>query len=359
MGTGGGLFFKFTALIAIAVYVLLGSYTVQSGTAYIQDWSIDIASEEVKVLDEKPADGWIPYRVRDYFGYVQSDGSLLLRTPVPWNVALSEDTYCNYTRQGNNLVIRDPLRDYLYPLNIDGYPVERGGGYYVLSTDMTGLTAFSSTGEFGFSKEFSSLITSLDANETTVSVGLLSGGVELFNRDGSYRSGVQTDNSRIDVVYGTAISHDSNYLALVHGIDPQLLSLYSTKAADFRLMAQIELKEPTRSHTRLGFSPNGEYLLCEDGDRVLILLTREPVQEDALPLEGSLIDFEFLPEFESIYLLTSRNDRSILSIYSEEGRLYSREFFDGQAQWLFNAERALYIGSGIRLNKISIMRSSE
>lgn len=359
MSSGGGVFFKLTAIIMVAVYVLLGSYTVRSGTAYIQDWSIDIASEQAKVRDGQPDEEWIPYRVQDYFGYVQTDGSLLLRTLVPWNVALTEDTYCNYTRQGNNLVIQDPLRNYLYPLNMSGYPVARGGAYYVLNTDMTGLSAFSSTGEFGFSREFPSLITSLDANETTVSVGLLSGGVELFNQDGSYRAGVQPETSRINVVYGTAISRDSNLLALVHGIDPQLLSLYLLKQASFQLLAEIELQETTRSPTRLGFSPNGEYLLCEDGDRVLVLSTREPVQEVALSLEGSLTDFDFLPEFDSIYLLTSRDDRAVLSIYSEEGRLYSRESFAGQAQWLYSAEKALYIGSGSRLHKISIARSSE
>lgn len=359
MSSGRGVFFKLTAILVVAIYVLLGSYTVESGTAYIQDWSIDLASEQANVRDEKPAAGWIPYRVQDYFGYVQADGSLLLRTPVYWNVALTEDTYCNYTRQGNNLVIRDPLRDYLYPLNMSGYPVERGGGYYVLNTDMTGLSAFSSTGEFGFSREFSSLVTSIDANDATVAVGLLGGGVELFNQDGSYRAGVQPETSRINVVYGTAISRDSNLLALVHGIDPQLLSLYSLKQASFQLLEQIELQEPTRSHTRLGFSPNGEYLLCEDGDRVLVLSTREPAREDVLPLEGSLIDFEFLPEFESIYLLTSRDERAVLSIYSEQGRLYSRESFAGQAQWLYSADKALYLGSGSRLHKISTARSSE
>ncbi len=363
MGTGSGIFFKFTVVIAVAVYVLLGSYTIEPGTAYIQDWSLDVSSEEVTAqveeTDEPVGDQWIPYRVQDYFGYVQSDGTLALRSPVRWNVALSADTFCNYSLQGNNLVIRDPRRNYLYPLNISGYPVERNGGYYVLSSDMSGLSAFSSTGEFGFSREFSSLITALDANTTTVGVGLLNGTVELFNQDGSYRVGIRPETSRINVVYGTALSEDSNYVAMVHGIDPQYLSLYSLNGANFRLLSQKELSTPTRSQTKLGFSQNGEFLLCEDGNRVRVLSTADSAQEYVLPLAGELVEFVFNPELESVYIFSTDNVNSVLSIYSEDGRLYSQENFAGQAHWMYSSGGALFLGCGSQLKKILIERAFE
>ena len=357
MGTGSGFFFKFTVVLAVVVYVLLGSYTVQPGTAYIQDWSFDVASEEVKGQAEDSSEQWIPFRVQDYFGYVQSDGILALRGPVHWNVALSSETFCNYSRQGNNLVIRDPRRNYLYPLNMSGYPVAREGGYYVLSSDMSGLTAFSSTGEFGFSREFSSLITALDANTNTVGVGLLNGAVELFNQDGSSRVGIRPETSRINVVYGTALSNDSSFLGMVHGIDPQYLSLYSLNSGNFRLLWQRELSVQTRSQTKIGFSQNGEFLLCEDGSKVLVLSTADSTQEYSLSIEGELVDFEFIPELESIYTLSTDNENSVLSIYSEDGRLYSRESFTGQAQWLYSTGTALYLGCGSWLRKIQIERS--
>lgn len=357
MSSGGGFLFKFTAIMAIAVYVLLGSYTVQPGTAYIQDWSLDVASAEVSESFEEADGQWIPFRVLDYFGYAQADGKLLLRSPVRWNVALTSETFCNYNRQGNDLVLTDARRNYLYPLNMDGYPIARGGGYYVLSPDLTGLTTFSSTGEFGFSREFSSLITSLDANETAVGIGLLSGSVELFNQDGSYRVGVRPETSRINVVYGTALSNDSKYLAMVHGIDSQYLSLYALNGANYRLLAQRELAEPTRSQTPVGFSHEGEFLLYKDGESVVILSTEDSTREYVLPIDGELIDFEFLPEFESVYLLSTTSENSVLSIYSEDGRLYSREEFSGEAQWLYSGEDALYLGSGNQLKKILIERS--
>ncbi len=359
MSSGGGFFFKFTAIIAVAVYVLLGSYTVQPGAAYIQDWSLEVASAEVQEEPGETDGAWIPFRVRDYFGYVQGDGKLLLRNPVRWNVALTAETFCNYSRQGNNLVIRDPRRNYLYPLNMDGYPIARNGAYYVLSPDLTGLTAFSSTGEFGFSREFSSLITSLDANETAVGIGLLNGSVELFNQDGSYRVGVRPETSRINVVYGTALSNDSKYLAMVHGIDSQYLSLYALNGANFRLLAQRELTEPTRSQTPVGFSRNGEFLLCKDGARVLVLSTEDTTREYVLPFDGQLVDFEFLPELEAVYLLSTVDGDAVLSIYSEDGRQYSREEFPGDAHWLHSGENALYIGSENQLKKIVIERSFE
>lgn len=363
MSSSGGYLFKFTAVIAVAVYVLLGSYIVQPGTAYIQDWSLDVAVEEAheqpENADERSNDQWIPYRVQNYFGYVRSDGRLALRSPLQWNVALSEDTFCSYSRQGDDLVIRDPRRNYLYPLNISGYPVERNGGYYVLSPDLTGITAFSSTGEFGFRREFPSLITSIDANAASVGVGLLNGRVELFNQDGSYRAGVRPETSRINAVYGTALSEDSDYLAMVHGIDPQFLSLYELNGANVRLFSQSELSVPTRSQTKIGFTRNGEFLLCEDGKRVLMLSTADSAQKYALPFEGELVDFDFRAELESIFILSSENEESVLSIYSEEGRRYSREVFAGQAQWLYSGDGALYLGCGDRLKKIQIERTIE
>jgi hypothetical protein len=284
---------------------------------------------------------------------------ILQSSAIDWNIALGESSYCNYTKQGSNLVIRDPIRNYLYPLSVEGYPVERGGDYFVLSRDLTGVSAFSAAGEFFFSKEFSSIITSLDVGGDTVGIGLLNGRVELFDKDGSYQAGIRPETSRINVVYGAALSSASQKAAIVHGIDPQFLSLYQFDGTNSQLLSQIEISEPRRSQAKIAFSENGEYLLCETATKVQVMSTEDPIESFSLPLSGTLVDFEFYPELDAIYILEEEQETAVLYIYSAEGRRYSKEEFSGRPQWLSRTEGNLYLGTGSLLRKVAIERFSK
>src|SRR6056297_2810627 len=361
MSIDRGFLFRAIAIIAVLVYALLGSYTIKPGNAYIQERTIDV---ETKNIDSDSTEGisiedWIPFRVEDSFGFVNADGRLLENSSIEWNIALGTSTYCNYTKQGSELVIKDPIRNYLYPLSVEGYPVERDGDYFVLSRDLTGVSAFSAAGEFLFSKEFPSIITSLDANEGTVGIGLLNGRVELFNKEGSYQAGIQPETSRINVVYGTALSSANQKVAIVHGIDPQFLSLYQFDGIKSQRLSQIEIADPRRSQAKIAFSENGEYLLCETATKVLVLSTEEPIESFSLPLSGTLVDFEFYPELDAIYVLEEERESAVLYIYSAEGRLYSKEKFTGRPQWLSRDDGSLYIGTGSHLRKVAIERISK
>ncbi|MCF7915219.1 MAG: hypothetical protein K9L66_08635 [Spirochaetaceae bacterium] len=361
MSIGRGFLFRAIAIIAVLVYVLLGSYTIKPGNAYIQEWTINV---ETEAIDSDSAEGisaeeWLPFRVEDSFGFVNAEGRLLQSSPIEWNIALGKGSYCNYTKQGINLVIRDPIRDYLYPLSVEGYPVERGGDYFVLSQDLTGVSAFSAAGEFLFSKEFSSIITSLDVGGDTVGIGLLNGRVELFAKDGSYRAGIRPETSRINAVYGTALSSASQKAAIVHGIDPQFLSLYQFDDTGFQLLSQIEVSEPKRSQVKIAFSENGEYLLCETATDVQVMSTEDQIESFKLPLSGTLVDFDFYPELDSIYIIEEEQESTVFSIYSAEGRRYSQEEFSGRPQWLSRSEGNLYLGTGSLLRKVAIERFSK
>lgn len=361
MSIGRGSLFRVIAIIAVLMYAFMGSYTIKPGNAYIQEWTIDV---ETKTIDSDSKEGisekdWIPFRVGDSFGFVSTGGRLLESASIEWNIALGDSTYCNYTKQGTNLVIRDPIRNYLYPLSVKGYPVERGGDYYVLNRDLTGVSAFSAAGEFYFSKEFPSLITSLDASEDTVGIGLLNGSVELFGKEGSYRAGIRPETSRINVVYGTALSSANQQIAIVHGIDPQFLSLYHFDGTEVQLLNQIEISDPRRSQTKIAFSENGEYLLYETATEVQVMSTEDPMESFSHSLSETLVDFEFIPELDAIYLLEEEQEAAVLSIYSEGGSRYSKENFSGRPQWLSQAEGNLYIGTGSLLRKVAIERFSK
>jgi len=122
MSIDRGFLFRAIAIIAVLVYALLGSYTIKPGNAYIQEWTINVETEAIDSASAEgmPAEEWLAFRVEDSFGFVNADGRLLQSAPIEWNIALGESSYCNYTKQGNNLVIRDPIRDFLYPISVEG-----------------------------------------------------------------------------------------------------------------------------------------------------------------------------------------------------------------------------------------------
>ncbi|MDZ7795084.1 MAG: hypothetical protein U5P10_15765 [Spirochaetia bacterium] len=181
----------------------------------------------------------------------------------------------------------------------------------------------------------------------------------MFNKDGSYQTGIRPETSRINVVYGTALSYANQKAAIVHGIDPQFLSLYQFDGKNPQRLSQIEISDPRRSQAKIAFSENGEYLLWETATDVLVMSTEEPIESFSLPLSGTLVDFEFFSELDAIYVLEEEQESAVLYIYSADGRRYSKEAFSGRPQWLSRAEGNLYLGTGSLLRKVAIERFSK
>ena len=321
----------------------------------IQSWSIDLSRQTGTV--NKPLKGWVPFRVNGYFGYASPDGKELFRSPVQGGVEISSSEFCNYDHLGGNLVLHNPGENLIYPIDLNGYPYLCDDTLFVLTADMTGFSAVSSQGEVLYTRRFTTLITALDAAGGVVSVGLLNGTVQLFDPQGNDLGTLHPVGSRIKVVYGTAVSHDGRIVAVTHGIDPQIVSIYRRQPEGFKRVNSYTLRRPLRSQVVMGFMPGDTKLLVEERDGVGLFDTGEPYKRQDIQLHGQLVDFVFSSGDRTVFLLTRQDgtqEVSNLYLLSADGTVYSRETMSGQGTWISYVKNAVYLGVGDTLTKIAI-----
>jgi len=349
------IFLRISILLVLIAYVLYAGNHVQSGTHYIQKWTVEIEKAD---SSERAESGWIPFIVKDHFGYISPDGSEVFRDAIQGRVALLPQAFCNYDKLGNNLVIRDPVQNYMYPVDVLGYPIVRDNLFFIISADMTGVTACSAEGEFLFDRRFTSLISSIDCSGGIVSIGLLKGRTEIFDTEGNSIASLEASGSRIDAVYGTAVASNGKMIAVTHGLDPQYVSLFRKLADQYVQLKRFSLNDERRSQVLMAFSEDNTQLLVETAAGVELIGTAEPFVRSSIPLEGLLIDYEFPALGEPIYILSSDGTNGTLGIYRRDGTLYNQERFDGEAAWLYRTDGSLFLGVNNTLTRIGIGRDS-
>ena len=347
-------FFRISVLVVLTGYILYAGIGISSGVSYVQEWTIDMGESPPSELVSDPA--WIPFIVDNYFGYVSSDGSRLYKSEVQGRVALLPDAFCNYDRLGNNLVIHDPVQNYMYPIDGLGYPFAKNGLFFIISADMTGLSVLTPRGEVLFNIRFISLITSVDCRGGIISVGLLKGVTEIFDTDGNYITGIESRGSRINAVYGTAVAPEGKMIAVCHGIDPQYISLYTRQIDQYILEKRAAVNEQLRSQVIMDFSDDSLQLLVETAEGVRLMGTVDPFNLVDIPLAGDLIDYKLPVLREPLFLLSTDGNRSFLGMYQRDGAMFNREVWEGQATWLYTSRDALYIGFDDSLTRIAMSR---
>lgn len=348
------VFLRILTVLGVMVYIFLAGNQIHPGFSYVQRWGLDL--EGRKNLDKKLQEAGIPFLTKNYFGYTDREGKAPLLMPMEQGVALGDESYCSYDRSGENLLIRDAAGKAVNPLPVSGYPHALGEYFFVLSHDMTGFSVLNGKGKVLFKSGFSTLITSLDSGETLIGVGLLNGEVHLFNLQGNNLDVLKPVGSRISAVYGTAVSRSGNLVALTHGIDPQVISLYRSQAGSFKRIRSFTLREAVRSQVVMGFSQDELLLFAETLEGFDLVRTLEPHTRREISLEGSLVDYHFSNDGKQLIVLTGSGSRSLLYFFSPDGTLIDREEFQGQGTWLTEQGSSIFMGLDNRLTRIDVIR---
>ena len=217
------------------------------------------------------------FRLGDTFGYFEFDGELRYSEEVFYGVALSDSGFINYTTVSENLLFYDTAGNIQAAYNVQGYPIlsEVGSRLFVVQTDLAGLAELGQGGEPLWERDYGSLILCMAANENHTLVGLLDGRCQLLDNSGGLVYELYDGEPRYPAVYGCALTQDSRLIAVVAGIDPQILWLAERQdergAADtdrytdrYTVRHRIELERGLRREIMLRFVASDAYLLVED-----------------------------------------------------------------------------------------------
>jgi len=282
-----------------------------------------------------------PFQLNPHFGYINSEGALAFMDSVQGGVALTQDGFINYSTVSETHVYQDGYGRIERVIQASGYPVLRAGRVFVLGPGGARLSEWGETGGRMWEREFGSLITAFDASATTTVVGLLSGELVFLDEDGQEIQRYRGRRSRVPVVYGLDVEEAGSRVALVSGLDPQIVTVLEHDGERFAPRFERELSSELREPVPVRFFESAGRLVLEQVDALEMssLLTLRYDGRDAaeLSLVGRL--HGLVEPLESSVLMALAEDSQIpdsfeLLFWAGTDRVIARVPFSAEMAFL-------------------------
>lgn len=248
-------------------------------------------------------------------GYYSLHGDLLYRSPVYFGAAANSEGFINYSKAGGALLVQDPLGEFTERIDTPGYPVFFDQQLYVMTGDRKGLSRWTMEGGLIWKYHFGSMITSISVQDRGGLLGFLNGEVRIFDNQGRLRDFTR---QKVDAVYGCALAPTQDLFAVVTGLDPQVVSVYSFQAEQVQFIWSRELSESI---------PRYRYLEFSQDSRELFWVTPEGLEsvdwmgEDHqfYPVDFPFSKGIFSKQYQLSFIFGSDKDASVIEIFESNG----------------------------------------
>ncbi len=167
------------------------------------------------------------------FGFIDGAGRIHYLGRKQYGVALGSDRFANYPSLSRRVIVQDPAGATLATIEQAGYPMFLRNQLYLLSPQGDTITAYDSFGKRLWTHQMGSVITAADAAHPYSAVGLLNGQVDVFNNAGASVFQKTPGSSSMPVVLGISLSKSGNRMAIISGIEPQIVTIYDVAAGRF------------------------------------------------------------------------------------------------------------------------------
>ena len=147
---------------------------------------------------------------------------------------------------------------------VRAYPISRNGHLYLYNGSAGRLKRVDpSNGRVMWTKEYLASVTVLDGRQNRTLVGLLDGRIEVISEDGDVELEYRPGGSRVEAVYGGALSESGSSVALITGLDPQRFILMEERKNGFRPISHHDTQTDFRRSVPVQFVRGGRQVLYE------------------------------------------------------------------------------------------------
>ena len=175
-------------------------------------------------------------------------------------------------------------------------------------------------------REFLSFLTALDAQGERSLVGLLDGRCLIVEDSGDILLEYRPGGSRVEAIYGGALSSDGKKLALVAGLDPQRLILLSERRNGFAPINSYETEREIRRYVKVDFLYDDALAVYESDDHVILAdVGKDEIRRLEVP--GVSRDWSVVGDTGTMAMYGMTSDGGVLKIFTHhdltlfEGRL--------------------------------------
>jgi len=312
-------------------------------------WSrkIEVASGELPAMPgyaENGAGAVHSFRLGATFGYFDEGGKAIVSANVPFNVAVSDDAYMVYDREPAALTMKTPDGRVSARISEPGYPFFGGGRTFVMHPGQTSVAEIGKDGRAVWSRDFTSIVTAFDARPGLALFGLMDGRLVGIAPDGAVLLDFAPGGSRIEGVYGCAVSPDGSMAAAICGLDKQRLVVLEKRSAAYRVAWHRWLESDFRRPVSMAFTEDGAHLLYESPSGLGIYATGSRTETSVSSRALSGIGLSSPGRGILLAVEGSGPEKNLLCASAGGKRLFSLPF-SGEASFASIAADAVFLGA--------------
>lgn len=345
---------KLLYVLLLLVYFLVAPEIENRQITIIPAWrtSIETLSE---ASDVKNGDV-IPFMIDKAFGSFNESGKIVYKDSIDYNTTQTDLKFINYSRVSDNFVINKYDGSFISTIKETGFPLFINDRLFVFSQNSKIVSEWDIKGKKLFDYESESEITSCDVNGETFIAGFVDGSIIIRDEGAVFAKLVRPEISRINTVYGVAISADSNYIAIISGIDSQYIFLMAKKNKEYDQIYIYQFPDELRYSRYISFSGDGKYLYFEGGSTFYCydILAKKL---SSLDVEKQISEINYIEEL-GFFVMTaeSENDSPFFYIvYPDCKILYTKSFTSGY-YFVSNKENRIFIGSKDNIYAVDIVK---
>lgn len=355
------------SLALVVVYTLAFPVVARQELSITREWAVDIANTPVST--PPPSDATrIPVSLDSSFAYVGTDGSVLLRAPVPYGVALSPDAFISFAATPDQLVVQHTDGRYQATLPERGYPRFLGQSIFVFDGLDTTVAAYTPAGEFRWRRHFPGPLVSLSADGGMTVAGLMAGGVEIVDAAGNAVPIQGVSHTAGLIGYGTAITAESGYAAAVLGPETPSILVLDFRDNIYVPVLRVETRTRPGTAVTMQFARGGQSLIVDDGGMRVIDLTTggETVVSSAYALHSIAETGRGRSPGADLVLAIGQGDSRLpeagftyaceLVGFDAEGFVPFRQQFSGELVGIQTSGTSFYLQADDRLLRFEVQR---
>lgn len=295
------------------------------------------------VTDDK---GTISFTLGDHFGYFTEDMELSYLNLQDFRVAVSDQAFIKYSKVPSILDIQDSVGRGKAVIEKSGYPVIEKDRIVVLSESHISL--YDLEGNLLWEKVILSYITSIAVSNGDVLVGFLDGSCKLIGESGEVLLNYRPGGSRIESIYGVALSGDTRTIALISGLDPQRFIILEERKGEYKPVNHFELDYQYRRTVSMNFSSDNNRIFFENPKGINVYDV-DARNLDFLEGSGHLVEI-FVDEKTGFYsLLVAKDSFGELNILTPSDRIFAMHKIPGQVFYFRKKGDNYYLGSDDKL----------
>ena len=341
-------------LLIIVLYILFFPVSIHKEIYLKPVWVQDVQSP--RAAEAATTEGpMLSFTLGDHiYGYIDERGEFHYLNQSQYRVAISDRLFADYSRISDNVIFRKPNGHIHMNIESSGYPFFLRDRIYIVDKDRSGLSEWDDQGNRLWSIRYGTHITAVDNSEGHTLIGLLDGRLPLYDEKGNEVFRFTADRSKINTVYGAAISFPGNFITLIAGVDPQRVILIQKKENGYNSVFTEVLTSDFRRNVLMRFSKDNRKVFFE-GEGMINCIDVVAKELTSFPFPAPIIAVHSELHKKPVWIVgNTEGGESILRVFLPNGRMALETVFQGPASFFEKKGNHIFLGTGYNLMRFDL-----